>query len=130
MASDFRKMCGDKDLPIGMVTFVVGPEQHRIEHVAKHLLSVRSEYFFKMFRGGLGDNGGDTIAVPDANPAAFQSLIDYLASDDATVDTSTGHAWGVMKLARKYQVERLELLCLQAAGGRRQPRPTECSPVA
>ena len=120
--SDCRKMRSDKDLPIGMVNFIVGPEQHRIEHVAKPLLSVRSEYFFNMFRGGLGEQIADTITVPDANPAAFETLIDYLLTDEATVDTSTGHAWGVMELARKYQVKRLELLCLQAIEGSLGPQ--------
>ena len=114
LASDCRKMGGDKDLPTGLVCFIVGLEQHRIEHIAKPMLSVRSEYFFNMFRGGLGDHSGDTITVPDANPAAFQSFIDYLLSDNATIDVNTGHAWGVMELARKYQVKRLELLCLSA----------------
>lgn len=122
LASDCGKLCGDKDLPVGMVNFVVGPEQHRIEHVAKNFLSVRSEYFFKMFRGGLGEYSGDTITVPDANPTAFQSLMNYLLTDNATVDTSTGHAWGVMELARKYQVKRLELLCLQAIEGSLAPQ--------
>jgi hypothetical protein len=122
LASDCRKLRSDKDLPIGMVSFVVGPEQHRIEHVAKNFLSVRSEYFFKMFRGGLGEYSGDTITVPDANPTAFQSLMNYLLTDNATVDTSTGHAWGVMELARKYQVKRLELLCLQAIEGSLAPQ--------
>merc|ERR1712166_745654 len=122
LASDCGKMFRDKDLPDGKVTFVVGSEQCRIEHVSKSLLSVRSEYFFKMFRGGVGEHSGDTVPVPDANPEAFESLIAYLLTDDATVDTSTGHAWGVMELARKYQVKRLELMCLQAIEGSLGPQ--------
>ena len=91
-------------------------------YVAKNFLSVRSEHFFNMFRGGLGAYSGDTITVPDANPTVFQSFLKYLLTDDATVDASTGHAWGVVELARKRQVKRLELLCLQAIEGSLAPQ--------
>ena len=36
-------------MPQGQVTFLVGKEEQRIEHVSKNVLCVRSEYYGKMF---------------------------------------------------------------------------------
>ena len=114
LASDFRKTRGDASLPMGLLSFIVGPDSHRIEHIPKPVLAVRSEYFSRMFRGEMVEHEAECIVVPDATPAAFESLISYLISDDVQIDTSSGHAHKVLQLARKYQVTRLELLCLQA----------------
>ena len=35
LVSDLRKMGSDEGLPVGMVSFIVGPEQHRIAHISK-----------------------------------------------------------------------------------------------
>lgn len=109
LAEDFLKTRGDSSLPTGLVTFIVGSEQQRIEHISKTILSARSEYFSLMFRGIMTETAADTITVPDASPAAFESLVDFLLADQITIDTNTGHAFEVMQLARKYQVLRLEV---------------------
>ena len=45
MLDDLKRMIGDKTLPQGRVTFVVGPERQRIEHISKNILCVRSWNF-------------------------------------------------------------------------------------
>jgi len=42
--ADMKKTRGDATLPTGLVTFVVGKEEQRLEHVSKNLFCVRSEY--------------------------------------------------------------------------------------
>ena len=49
LVADLKKMRGDASLPDGKVTFIVGDDDERIEHVSKSLLCVRSEYYGKMF---------------------------------------------------------------------------------
>ena len=61
-----------------MVNFIVGSDGHLIEHISKHLLCVRSEYFSQMFRGGMSEHNGDTISVPDTTLEVFESSINYL----------------------------------------------------
>ena len=52
------------------------------------------------------------VVVPDATPQAFDTLIKYLVSDAVDVDPSADvqHAFDVIKLADKYDVQRLGLL--------------------
>ena len=52
--------------------------------------------------------------MPDTSPAAFRTLVMYLATDQLEVNTGTQHAFDVMQLARKHRVRRLELLCAAA----------------
>ena len=98
----FCVLQGDASLPAGLVTFVVGAEKHLVEHVSKPILSVRTEYFRSMFRGIMCEHEAERIIVPDATAAAFETLIDYIISDQVEIDTTTGHAFEVMQLARKY----------------------------
>lgn len=60
------------------------------------------------------EQSADCINVPNATPAAFESLVDYLITDTVKIDATSGHAFLVMQLARKYQVKRLEMMCLQS----------------
>ena len=52
-ALDIARTCGDRTLPEGKVTFVVGAKRLRIEHISKNILCVRSDYFNAMFRAGM-----------------------------------------------------------------------------
>ena len=131
LLDDLKKtMAGDPGIPQGFVTFVIGPERKRFEHLMKGILCVRSKYFDRMFRnamaegGGSGGGGGGAAAggaatepevnVPDTEPAAFQSLIDYITTDQVAFPGGPQHAFATLQLARKHGVVRLERLCLQA----------------
>jgi hypothetical protein len=122
LVADLRKTWGDSSLPTGLVTFIVGPQSNRIEHVSKNILSVRCEYFGTMFQSGLKETDAACIEVPDATPAAFKSFVEYLLTDQVIVDTRTGHAFDVLQLAHKYQVPRLKLLCQQAIEASLEPQ--------
>ena len=110
-ADDMRKLIGDPSLPEGKVSFIVGVERRRLDHVSKANLCVRSAYFNTMFRSNL--NCPDEVEVHETSYEAFETVIQYLLTDQVTVDTSTQHAFDTMDLARRYQLKRLELLCQQ-----------------
>eukprot|EP00947_MAST-08B_sp_MAST-8B-sp1_P002354 g2354.t1 len=127
LLDDFKKMTGDPDLPQGLVTFIVGPERKRFEHVTKPVLCVRSEYFDRMFRNAMAEGGGGGAAaaggaatpeleveVPDTDPASFQTLLTYILTDRVTFSGGPRHVFSTLQLARKHGVVRLERLCLQA----------------
>eukprot|EP00947_MAST-08B_sp_MAST-8B-sp1_P004931 g4931.t1 len=128
LLDDFQKtMAGDPDIPDGKVTFIVGPERKRFEHLMKGILCVRSEYFDRMFRNRMAEGGGGAAAaaggaataeleieVPDTDPASFQTLLDYITKDQVAFPGGPQHAFSTLQLARKHGVVRLERLCLQA----------------
>ncbi|EOD25289.1 hypothetical protein EMIHUDRAFT_237929 [Emiliania huxleyi CCMP1516] len=61
LVADLKKMRGDASLPDGKVTFIVGDDDERIEHVSKSLLCVRSDTFhdrvLRRARGAGHQNG-------------------------------------------------------------------------
>eukprot|EP00947_MAST-08B_sp_MAST-8B-sp1_P001450 g1450.t1 len=132
LLDDLKKtMAGDPNLPMGFATFIVGPERKRFELIAKPILCVRSEYFDRLFRnamaeGSSGGGGGggaaaggaatavSKIEVPDTDPASFQTLLDYITTDQVAFPGGAQHAFSTLQLARKHGVVRLERLCLQA----------------
>eukprot|EP00947_MAST-08B_sp_MAST-8B-sp1_P002173 g2173.t1 len=136
LLDDFKKMTSDPDMPDmppqGLVTFIVGPERKRFEHLGRNFLCVRSEYFDHMFRNAMAEGRAVTAAtvggagaataepeieVPDTDPASFQTLLDYIATDQAAFPGGPQHAFWTMQLARKHGMVRLERLCLQALEG-------------
>ena len=116
--ADMKKMRGDASLPHGPVTFLVGREEQRIEHVSKNLLCVRSEYYGKMFGIGMKERDAAEITVPKTDLASFTAFIDYLCTDQLDLGEEEGgraqRALDLRELAQMYQVPRLELLCAQA----------------
>ncbi|EOD21144.1 hypothetical protein EMIHUDRAFT_241616 [Emiliania huxleyi CCMP1516] len=53
LAADLGQMSGDASLPEGKVTFIVGDDEERVEHVSKNLLCIRSVFFRTMFGIGM-----------------------------------------------------------------------------
>ncbi|EOD38811.1 hypothetical protein EMIHUDRAFT_224247 [Emiliania huxleyi CCMP1516] len=102
----------------GMVTFLVGDDEERVEHVTKANLCARSPVFRTMFGIGMKERDAAEVTVAHTDPASFTALIDYLLSDKFDLGEEAGgraqRALDLRELAQMYQVPRLELLCAQA----------------
>ncbi|EOD20444.1 hypothetical protein EMIHUDRAFT_208291 [Emiliania huxleyi CCMP1516] len=115
--ADLAKTRGDATLPEGKVTFLVGDDEERIEHVSKNVLCIRSPVYRTMFGIGMKERDAAEVTVSHADPASFTALIDYLLSDKFDLGEEEGRAQRALdlrELAQMYQVPRLELLCAQA----------------
>ena len=109
LREDLQRTVGDSSLPQGLVTFVVGRNSERFEHISKCLLCVRSEYFSHMFRSGMRETSASEIRIEDVKPKAFGWLLKYLISDVIEWNsTNTEDMIDVFHLARYFGVQRLE----------------------
>ena len=114
MLDDLKRTIGDKTLPQGRVTFVVGPERQRIEHISKNILCVRSELFMKMFRARNIDVADDEIVLPSDNYRAYEEMIQYLVTDSVqSIDRTSIHdRIELLSLATKMRIPRLVSICV------------------
>ena len=119
---DIRDMQEDKSLPKGSVTFIVGPQEHRIENVHIALLRARSEYFSGMFRSGMKEGENREVIVPDATADAFEALLVYIATDTVTAQIDAHTLWDLLRLADKYCLTRLQSICQNAIATRLSPQ--------
>ena len=112
------KTWGDASLPQGMVTFLVGDDEERIEHVSKCNLCARSPVFRSMFGIGMKERDAAEVTVSHTDLASFTALVRYLLTDNFDLGEEEGgraqRALDLRELAQMYQVPRLELLCAQA----------------
>merc|ERR1712129_290547 len=115
---DLQKTMGDASLPQGCVSFIVGPERSRLEHVSKNILCVRSTYFDTMFRAGMCETWAMDIEVPDTSMEALAALLRYVISDSIDDDMTVDVAFDVACLAGKYDMIRLKTLCMQIVESR------------
>ncbi|EOD37512.1 hypothetical protein EMIHUDRAFT_313262 [Emiliania huxleyi CCMP1516] len=111
-----KKTWGDASLPQGMVTFLVGDDEERVEHVSKCVLCARSVVFRTMFGIGMKERDAAEVTVSDTNLASFTAFIEYLCADELNLGEGeqARRALELRELAQMYQVPRLELLCAQA----------------
>ena len=117
ISADMKKTRGDASLPEGKVTFLVGDDEERIEHLSKNVLCVRSVFFRTMFGIGMKERDAAEVTVSHTDLASFTALVDYLLSDKFDLGEEEGRAQRALdlrELAQMYQVPRLELLCAQA----------------
>ena len=118
LAADLGKMWGDATLPEGKVTFIVGDDEERYEHVSKCVLCVRSVFFRTMFGIGMKERDAAEVTVRNTDLATFTALVRYLCTDQLDLGEEGGgraqRALDLRQLAQMYQVPRLELLCAQA----------------
>mmetsp|Transcript_18806 Transcript_18806/g.59923 ORF Transcript_18806/g.59923 Transcript_18806/m.59923 type:complete len:392 (+) Transcript_18806:34-1209(+) len=118
LGADLAMTRGDASLPEGKVTFLVGDDEERVEHVSKNVLCVRSVFFRTMFGIGMKERDAAEVTVAHTDPTSFTALIDYLCTDELDLGEEEGgraqRALDLRELAQMYQVPRLELLCAQA----------------
>ena len=115
--ADLAKTRGDATLPEGKVTFLVGDDRERIEHVSKNVLCARSPVFRTMFGIGMKERDAAEVTVSHTDLASFTALVRYLLTDQFDLGEEEGRAQRALdlrELAQMYQVPRLELLCAQA----------------
>ncbi|EOD23746.1 hypothetical protein EMIHUDRAFT_367892, partial [Emiliania huxleyi CCMP1516] len=112
------KLWGDETLPQGMVTFLVGDDEERVEHVTKAVICVRSVVFRTMFGIGMKERDAAEVTLRKTDLATFTALVRYLLTDQLDLGEEEGgraqRALDLRELAQMYQVPRLELLCAQA----------------
>ncbi|EOD08788.1 hypothetical protein EMIHUDRAFT_311940 [Emiliania huxleyi CCMP1516] len=117
-SADMAKTWGDATLPEGKVTFLVGDDEERIEHVSKCNLCARSPVFRTMFGIGMKERDAAEVTVSHTDLASFTALVRYLLTDQFDLGEEEGgraqRAFDLRELAQMYQVPRLELLCAQA----------------
>ncbi|EOD41273.1 hypothetical protein EMIHUDRAFT_433296 [Emiliania huxleyi CCMP1516] len=117
-SADMANTWGDATLPTGLVTFLVGDDEERIEHVSKCVLCVRSVFFRTMFGIGMKERDAAVVTVRKTDLATFTALVRYLLTDQLDLGEEEGgraqRALDLRQLAQMYQVPRLELLCAQA----------------
>lgn len=81
-------------------------------HCHKSLLSIRCSVLATMFGGCFAEGQSGTMSVvpiEDISPEAFHSFLEYLYTDD--VDFNSTDLAGLMVLADRYDVTRLQQLC-------------------
>ena len=75
LGADFAKTRGDASLPEGKVTFLVGDDEERIEHVSKCNLCARSPVFRTMFGIGMKERDAAEVTVSHIDLASFTALV-------------------------------------------------------
>ncbi|XP_057708988.1 BTB/POZ domain-containing protein 1-like [Corythoichthys intestinalis] len=93
------------------VRFIVG-KGRQAQRIPAHkfVLAAGSAVFDAMFNGGMATTSTE-IELPDAEPAAFLSLLRFLYSDD--VHISPGSVMATLNTAKKYAVPALATHCVE-----------------
>ncbi|EOD30867.1 hypothetical protein EMIHUDRAFT_232263 [Emiliania huxleyi CCMP1516] len=98
------------EVTTGMVTFLVGDDKERIEHVSKNVLCARSPVFRTMFGIGMKERDAAEITAPKTDLVSFTALIDYLLSDKFDLGEEEGgraqRALNLREPAQMYQFYR------------------------
>jgi len=101
------KTWGDATLPQGMVTFLVGDDEERVEHVSKCNLCARSVVFRTMFGIGMKERDAAEVTVSHTDLTSFTALVRYLLTDKFDLGEEEGgraqRALDLRELAQMYQ---------------------------
>ncbi|XP_061669829.1 BTB/POZ domain-containing protein 1-like [Syngnathoides biaculeatus] len=93
------------------IRFVVG-KGRQAQRIPAHkfVLAAGSAVFDAMFNGGMATASAE-IELPDAEPAAFLSLLRFLYSDDVHISPAT--VMSTLNMAKKYAVPALASHCVE-----------------
>jgi len=109
LQSDLLKLL--ETSPNADVTFIVQGESIKAH---KNFLSVRSQYFQRMFTSDVEENDNDEVKVPDIEPETFRGLLHYLYSGLASENVAD-EALDLLLVADKYGVDGLKQICEEKA---------------
>jgi len=93
------------------LTFVVQGESIKAH---KDILSVRSQYFERMFATDVEENVNDEVKVPDVEPEVFRGLMHFLYSGLAP-EIAADKALDLLLVADKYGEDNLVTICEEKA---------------
>ena len=99
------------ETPDADVTFIVQGQPIKAH---KNILSVRSQYFQRMFDSDVEENIKDEVKVPDVEPEIFRGLLRFLYSGLAP-ENVTDKALDLLLAADKYGVDGLKQICEEKA---------------
>ena len=99
------------ETPDADVTFIVQGQPIKAH---KNILSVRSQYFQRMFDSDVEENIKDEVKVPDVEPEIFRGLLRFLYSGSAP-ENVTDKALNLLMAADKYGVDGLKQICEEKA---------------
>ena len=99
------------ETPDADVTFIVQGQPIKAH---KNILSVRSQYFQRMFDSDVEENIKDEVKVPDVEPEIFRGLLRFLYSGLAP-ENVTDKALNLLMAADKYGVDGLKQICEEKA---------------
>ncbi|XP_033219913.1 speckle-type POZ protein-like [Belonocnema kinseyi] len=77
--------------------------------VHKEILSAKSPLFLAMFKGEIKEKSQNQIIIEDIDSNLLQEMVRYIYSD--TVKELTKYAEKLLKVADKYDIPKLKLLC-------------------
>jgi len=89
------------------VTFIV--QERRIK-AHKGVLSVRCDYFQRMFDSDVQESVTNEVKVPDFEPDVFQSMLHYLYTDTLP-ENFAEVSFGLLVASDKYGIEALKQKC-------------------
>ncbi|XP_055357296.1 BTB/POZ domain-containing protein 6-B-like, partial [Paramacrobiotus metropolitanus] len=97
------------------VQFAVGRQYGdvKIFPVHKFMLSLGSDVFHTMFNGGLTENGGSPIDIPEILPSAFAIMLKYLYTGCVEEKLTAEETLQTIYCADKYNLPQLADLSLQ-----------------
>jgi hypothetical protein len=113
MLQDLQSLSTD-DSHLADVKFVV---EEKPIYAHKRLLSVRSQYFNRMFSSGMKESLQSSssiteISIPDTDYQSFKTLIVYLTTDQLTVDPKDYKSvCNLLTVSDQFMVDRLKMHC-------------------
>jgi len=93
------------------VTFIVQGESIKAH---KNILTIRSQYFQRMFTSDVEENVNGEVNIPDIEPETFRGLLRFLYSGLAP-DSVADNALDLLLAADKYGVDGLKQICEEKA---------------
>ncbi len=91
------------------VTFIASDGTRLIAH--KLVLCMQSEVFKTMLSANMSETATNEIVISDFEPVVVSAFVQFLYTDDCDVQVLSAWAGELLKMAHRYEVMGLQLLC-------------------